>query len=128
MLSKRAAGVPKYRDPKTGATWTGHGRAPGWIAAVQDRSKLLVSETSADMVPEAKKGPKAGSHVRGKQPAMYRDPRSGVTWSGRGRAPAWIASAKDRSKFLIERTAIRTTKGDTAMYAGRAVTKKMAAK
>ncbi|MBC8753027.1 H-NS histone family protein, partial [Paraburkholderia podalyriae] len=22
----------KYQDPKTGATWSGHGRAPGWIA------------------------------------------------------------------------------------------------
>src|SRR5471032_3277102 len=26
----------KYRDHKTGATWTGHGRAPGWIASVKD--------------------------------------------------------------------------------------------
>jgi len=24
--------APKYRDPKTGATWTGRGRAPAWIA------------------------------------------------------------------------------------------------
>lgn len=24
--------APKYQDPKTGATWTGRGRAPGWIA------------------------------------------------------------------------------------------------
>lgn len=23
---------PKYQDPKTGATWTGRGRAPAWIA------------------------------------------------------------------------------------------------
>ncbi|CAJ0780474.1 H-NS histone family protein [Ralstonia chuxiongensis] len=23
---------PKYLDPKTGATWTGRGRAPAWIA------------------------------------------------------------------------------------------------
>jgi hypothetical protein len=32
---------------------------------------------------------------------MYQDPKSGATWSGRGRAPAWIAKAKDRSKLLI---------------------------
>ncbi|WP_234775318.1 H-NS family nucleoid-associated regulatory protein [Paraburkholderia tropica] len=32
---------------------------------------------------------------------MYPDPKSGATWSGRGRAPAWIASAKDRTRFLI---------------------------
>jgi DNA-binding protein H-NS len=31
----------------------------------------------------------------------YRDPVSGATWSGRGRAPAWIAG-KDRTEFLID--------------------------
>lgn len=28
----RRAVAPKYQDPKTGATWTGRGRAPTWIA------------------------------------------------------------------------------------------------
>ncbi|AXW24573.1 H-NS family nucleoid-associated regulatory protein [Ralstonia solanacearum] len=28
----RRAVAPKYQDPKTGATWTGRGRAPAWIA------------------------------------------------------------------------------------------------
>ncbi|AWV01682.1 H-NS histone family protein [Burkholderia sp. JP2-270] len=30
----------------------------------------------------------------------YRDPVTGATWSGRGRAPAWIAG-RDRAAFLI---------------------------
>lgn len=30
--AKRGATPPKYQDPKTGATWTGRGRAPAWIA------------------------------------------------------------------------------------------------
>ncbi|WP_430233519.1 H-NS histone family protein [Paraburkholderia tropica] len=34
-------------------------------------------------------------------PPKYRDPVSGSTWSGRGRAPAWIANVKEREKFLI---------------------------
>jgi DNA-binding protein H-NS len=34
---------PKYLHPKTGATWTGHGRAPAWIAEVKDRSKFLIA-------------------------------------------------------------------------------------
>jgi DNA-binding protein H-NS len=34
--------------------------------------------------------------------AMYQDPKSGATWSGRGRAPGWIAGKK-REKFLIAR-------------------------
>lgn len=32
-------------------------------------------------------------------PAKYMDPKSGATWSGRGRAPAWLG--KNRAKFLI---------------------------
>lgn len=34
--------APKYRDPATGATWTGRGIAPKWIAD-KDRSKYLIS-------------------------------------------------------------------------------------
>lgn len=29
----------------------------------------------------------------------YRDPKSGATWSGRGKAPQWIAGAKNRNRF-----------------------------
>lgn len=32
--------------------------------------------------------------------AKYRDPKTGAEWSGRGRAPAWIADKK-RERFLI---------------------------
>ncbi|CAG9191635.1 DNA-binding protein H-NS [Paraburkholderia tropica] len=34
-------------------------------------------------------------------PARYRDPKTGATWSGRGRAPNWIKDAKNRDRFLI---------------------------
>lgn len=33
-------------------------------------------------------------------PPVYKDPDSNATWSGRGRAPVWIAE-KDRTLFLI---------------------------
>ncbi|WP_454728037.1 MULTISPECIES: H-NS histone family protein [Cupriavidus] len=36
-----------------------------------------------------------------KVPPMYRDPKTGAEWSGRGRAPAWIADKK-RERFLIK--------------------------
>ncbi|MBU9385631.1 MULTISPECIES: H-NS histone family protein [Burkholderia] len=32
----------------------------------------------------------------------YLDPKSGATWSGRGRPPEWIKKAKDRDRFLIK--------------------------
>ncbi|MDO3510256.1 H-NS family nucleoid-associated regulatory protein [Ralstonia pseudosolanacearum] len=37
----KAVPVPKYRDPKTGATWTGRGRAPAWIG--KNRDKYLIA-------------------------------------------------------------------------------------
>jgi DNA-binding protein H-NS len=33
--------APKYRDPTTGQTWTGRGKAPKWIDG-QDRNKYLI--------------------------------------------------------------------------------------
>jgi DNA-binding protein H-NS len=96
-----ATPAAKFVNPKTGATWSGHGRAPAWIAKVKDRSKFLVdaNASSASLAPS--KGKAAGKYVRGPQPPRYRDPKSGATWSGRGPAPAWLAGAKNRAKFLI---------------------------
>jgi DNA-binding protein H-NS len=34
--------APKYRDPATGQTWTGRGKAPKWIEG-QDRTKYLIA-------------------------------------------------------------------------------------
>ena len=33
-------------------------------------------------------------------PAKYQDPKSGSTWSGRGKPPKWIVG-KNRERFLI---------------------------
>jgi DNA-binding protein H-NS len=109
---------PQYLHTKTGATWTGHGRAPAWIANVKDRSKFLIARgaddgraASANTVSKAKTAARkatavagAGAHKgqsKGPQPAKYLDPKTGATWSGKGPAPAWLAAAKNRSKFLI---------------------------
>jgi DNA-binding protein H-NS len=109
---------PKYLDPKTGATWSGKARPPSWIAHLKDRSKFLIASSadgalvaSSGAVTKAKAmGKKAStvadsvahtSHRKGTQPAKYLDPKTGATWSGRGPAPAWLAAAKDRAKFLI---------------------------
>ncbi|MEM5316502.1 H-NS histone family protein [Paraburkholderia sp. JHI869] len=39
--------------------------------------------------------------LQGASPAKYRDPATGATWTGRGRAPNWIKDAKSRARFLI---------------------------
>jgi len=38
---KREQLTVKYRDPETGATWSGRGRPPKWIAG-KDRSSFVV--------------------------------------------------------------------------------------
>ncbi|MGO4395805.1 H-NS family nucleoid-associated regulatory protein [Variovorax sp. M-6] len=42
---RKGAGIPKYRHPKTGKTWTGFGKAPGWIATVRNRDKFLIDQS-----------------------------------------------------------------------------------
>ncbi|MFL9959356.1 H-NS family nucleoid-associated regulatory protein [Paraburkholderia nemoris] len=120
--SKGSIAAVKYRDPKSGATWTGHGRAPGWIAAAKNRDKFLVDGDAVAAKPaRVNKMKTAGNYVRGPQPAIYLDPKSGATWSGRGRAPAWIAEAKDRSKFLIA-GGVETTVATNAVVASKTKT------
>ncbi|CAM2198534.1 DNA-binding protein Bv3F (plasmid) [Paraburkholderia kururiensis] len=38
---KPGATAPKYRDPVSGATWSGMGREPGWIKG-QPREQFLI--------------------------------------------------------------------------------------
>ncbi|CAB3686520.1 H-NS family nucleoid-associated regulatory protein [Paraburkholderia rhynchosiae] len=131
MEKTAAAGakVPKYRDHKTGATWTGHGRAPGWIAGAKDRTAFLIdgaseSKSSAKVVAS---GAKSKGQPKGAQPPKYRHPTTGATWSGRGPAPAWLAAVKDRTRFLIDSGATPTASGVGQKAAGKAGKVKSAA-
>ncbi len=64
------------------------------------KARSLVSEyglTAADVFSGGKKrSSNAGSTVAPK----YRDPETGATWTGRGKAPKWI-DGKDRAQFAI---------------------------
>jgi len=42
--------------------------------------------------------------------AKYTDPASGKTWSGFGRAPAWLASAKNRDDYLTGAVKVSASK------------------
>jgi hypothetical protein len=63
-----------------------------------------------------------GLKARGPQAPKYRDPVSGATWSGRGPAPAWLASAKDRNAHLIEKSASTPINAES-IFASKAVKK-----
>ena len=41
--AKKMPLAPKYRDPKTGVTWTGRGRVPGWMQG-KNRDRYLIKE------------------------------------------------------------------------------------
>ncbi|CAN7775475.1 H-NS family nucleoid-associated regulatory protein [Caballeronia sp. LjRoot31] len=139
---------PKYQHPKTGATWTGHGRAPAWIAEAKDRAKFLIasgidavraaSVSPVNPVSKAKTTAKKASvaagavaskgQLKGPQPAKYLDPKTGATWSGRGPAPAWLAAAKDRTSFLVDGADSGAAKAGSAKLAGKKTSAKKVAK
>jgi DNA-binding protein H-NS len=52
-------GVAKYRDPKTGKTWTGRGKPPAWIAGVKNRDAYLIDAQRADTSSETPSKPSA---------------------------------------------------------------------
>jgi DNA-binding protein H-NS len=107
-------------------------------AAVDQIRELMIKHglTTADIEARAKarRQAKAAGHrlsngaakpaakAKGKMPAKYRDPKTGATWSGHARPPAWIKDVKDRTRFLIDGTA------EISLNAKKVSAKKAAAK
>lgn len=142
--SLKSGTAPKYQHPKTGATWTGHGRAPAWIADAKDRAKFLIASgtdavraASVSPVSKAKTGTKKASvaagvlvskgQPKGPQPAKYLDPKTGATWSGRGPAPAWLAAVKDRTRFLVDGADVGSADARSAKFPGKKTSAKKVA-
>ena len=125
---RAGAGVAKYQDPKTGKTWTGMGKPPTWIAGAKNRDDFLIkggsraaSATTASSASAKPKALRAGAGV-----AKYQDPKTGKTWTGVGKPPAWIAGAKNRDDFLIgaKPVAAEVTNGVAKKSARPAVARK----
>lgn len=95
-----AIGVPKYRDPKSGKTWTGRGKPPAWIAGAKDREAFALDAGAGASRSGTKAAKSPGPAPVAGQP-RYRDPATGRTWTGRGKPPSWIATAKNRDEFAI---------------------------
>jgi DNA-binding protein H-NS len=129
--------APKYREPGTGNTWTGHGRAPAWISDAADRDVFLIGKKAAVKSPakksaaaEKKTAKKATSKLAGRKLNLapkYRDPNTGNTWTGHGKAPAWIRDVVNRDAFLIAKTPGPKTQKGNSTAAGK-TTKKAAVK
>jgi DNA-binding protein H-NS len=72
------------------------------ISAAVAKVRELVAEfglTAQDVFPgRSNKG--VATKVISKVAAKYRDPATGQTWTGRGKAPKWI-EGRDRTPFVI---------------------------
>jgi DNA-binding protein H-NS len=97
-------GVPKYRDPATGKTWTGRGKPPAWIADAKDRTPFLILSAPSGGGGDVGNGKRRRKVAAEKNVGVpkYRDPATGKTWTGRGKPPLWIAGVQDREPFLIK--------------------------
>ncbi|AJG19503.1 H-NS family nucleoid-associated regulatory protein [Cupriavidus basilensis] len=77
------------------------------VAGVIEQIRALMAQyelTAEDIAPKRRRGRPAASaapteKIKVSLPPKYQDPKTGATWTGRGRAPAWLG--KNRDKFLI---------------------------
>ena len=63
-------GAAKYADPKTGKTWSGFGRAPGWIAGTKNRDAFLVAKIGVESPEAAVKVPIAKKQSAAKKASV----------------------------------------------------------
>jgi DNA-binding protein H-NS len=68
-------------------------------AIAQIKEKIAEYDITAEELGFASPSPGAGRR-KSALPPKYRNPKTGETWSGRGRVPRWIG--KHRERFLIE--------------------------
>ena len=110
-----AAGRVRYADPKTGKTWSGFGRAPGWIAGAKNRDAFLVGAT-ASAAPTTKAAP--AKRVKSKAVAVAAD------------APAVVAKKVTKAAKKVVKTAKKTTTAPKKAVAAKksAAAKKSVAK
>ncbi|MBP0624405.1 H-NS family nucleoid-associated regulatory protein [Cupriavidus consociatus] len=78
------------------------------VASVIEQIQNLMAEygLTVDDITKRRRGRPAGSgtgKAKSALPAKYHDPKTGKTWSGRGRQPAWLG--KNPNKFLIAEAA-----------------------
>src|SRR5690606_6177625 len=68
------------------------------IADIREKISLY-GLTAADLgFREGKQAPRSGGGSRKAVAAKYRNPATGETWSGRGRAPKWLADAEAKGQ------------------------------
>lgn len=114
------AGQAKYADPKTGATWSGFGRAPAWIASAKDRTKFLVAQPVEVTAPDK---PKVAKSAAKKAPATKKAAKAtaSVTPAKKAARAVNAAPAKKTSKTTAKAKAAAPVKKTAPLAPKKAV-------
>jgi DNA-binding protein H-NS len=116
---------PKYRDPKTGATWSGWARPPLWIKDVKERSKFLINGRSESDADQANSTKPAGKKAAAKKVAAKKVARKNATVKTAStkalKAPVNKAAAKKvvAKKATAERMLAKKASASRKSAAGR---------
>ena len=119
----KVASVAKYADPKTGKTWSGVGRAPGWIASARNRDAFLVEKSkevsSAAKVPATAKkvSAKAGKAGKAAKSAAKKVVASAKKASNPQRAQAAAKKKPATKKVTAKPAAAKKTRSKRAASA-----------
>jgi DNA-binding protein H-NS len=109
-----AAKAAKYRDHKTGATWSGRGPAPAWLATVKDRTKFLIDSAAA------------AASGAGHQAAKTATKAAAKAGKAKSAATSGAVSKKAAARKVVAKKAAASKK--TAAKKATAATRKVAAK
>jgi DNA-binding protein H-NS len=92
-------------------------KVSGTAGAAKD---ALLAEPGSAKKASAKK---AATKRAGVGTPKYRHPKTGQTWTRIGRAPAWLASVKNRTTYLIDRPAAESTSAPVSAPANKSAKK-----
>ncbi len=107
--AKRAGvGTAKYQDPATGATWSGFGRAPAWIASAASRDDFLAGAAKATPTKKSTKSAKAAPAKKAVKAVKPAAPAK------KTRKPAAKKATKPATKSAAAKKSTRPSKRATA--------------
>lgn len=116
----KSAAVAKYADPKSGKTWSGFGRAPGWIAGAKNRDAFLVGKSAA---PAATKAPAAAKKGAAKAAKVGKVARK----TAKAAAKKAVAPAKKASRARAVSAAVTNKPAAKKAAAKKSAPKQLAA-
>jgi DNA-binding protein H-NS len=102
---------PKYRNPETGETWSGHARPPIWIKDVADRDVYLIARAGKKKATSTKAPAK-------KAPTKKVPAKKASRKNGAKSASVAVKASRGRPKGSAGNTAKRAVRGGKVADAG----------